>query len=174
MLAIQQKSMFCQLNTRYALVARALVRTRFLSRPPCHIDVDIRGVYTTQMANGFDLCNGTIFRIRWKIDVPIFNSHFSLVILIEHQSFTSCEISYALQWSTISLFVYHVRHDHEIKYGHQLFHGTSALRVRSQSFTIHKVTYMCVAQMYRVCGTVKSEPRLTHVELESTLGARDW
>ena len=26
--------------------------------------VDIRGVATTQMANGFDLCNGTIFRIR--------------------------------------------------------------------------------------------------------------
>ena len=24
------------------------------------------------MANGFDLCNGTIFRIRWKIDV-LFN-----------------------------------------------------------------------------------------------------
>ena len=24
---------------------------------------------TTQMANGFDLCNGTIFRMRWKIDV---------------------------------------------------------------------------------------------------------
>ena len=46
---------------------------------------------TTQMANGFDLCNGTIFRIRWKIDV-LFNS--ASPRWIEHQSFTSCEISY--------------------------------------------------------------------------------
>ena len=43
---------------------------------------------TTQMANGFDSCNGTRFCIRWKIDI-LFNS--ASPRWIKHQSFTLCE-----------------------------------------------------------------------------------
>ena len=39
--------------------------------------------------NGIDSCNGTIFRIRWKINILFYSPRW-----IGHQSFTFCEISY--------------------------------------------------------------------------------
>ena len=101
---IFSRKLFCEWNTRYALVARA--RWLYLAKrgekwncthPRYEILINrlqfrwYSRCCTTQMANGFDLCNGTIFRIRWKIDV-LFNS--ASPRWIEHQSFTSCEISY--------------------------------------------------------------------------------
>ena len=52
---------YSNMNPRYEILINRL-QFRWYSR-----------CCTTQMANGFDLCNGTIFRIRWKIDV-LFNS----------------------------------------------------------------------------------------------------